>query len=517
MPRVFPSTDDGGSGGDGTVPPSLFSCCLATFLRLTVAAYTPLSARRSLLPRVVARACVRAISTILRWWRCGSAPAPAHRGAIRRWASGCWGRWRRWRARCCWCRAGIDLARASGRRRGPRRAQDAGCLGRLAAERHAGAECGCRDHDALTRRCCCSGPRAWRRWPARCAHGTGQRWWWAAGAAGGPGAGQQIYRGVAGALPCWRGWWRCRGHGAGCVAGRSMARACAGAGAVRAGAGVERRAWLGELRAPGRAGRRFPPGAGAALSWPSLIAGRTDRLGDAAAVRRCSAWAWCGARAARAMAGAVASGLVLAVTILPAGFCRSTALGDRVQGNWPGVLYPGLALAAALGGGAVAAQCGGAGAGVLRPAYMCRRRRRPFRLPRRARPDADPAGRVGRAGCQDVAARRLAAGAARYVDRRRVWPGLRPGIPAGRARAGRGGALGLVRRCLPRRSGAGVGIAGAQRPAGGVPDASVWPRLRSGSARRRGRAAGIVAETYHALPAWVRARWRGLVRLPRPG
>jgi 4-amino-4-deoxy-L-arabinose transferase-like glycosyltransferase len=43
-----------------------------------------------------------------------------------------------------------------------------------------------------------------------------------------------------------------------------------------------------------------------------------------------------------------ASGLVASVTILPALVFLQHALGDRVQANWPSVLYPGAALAAAL-------------------------------------------------------------------------------------------------------------------------------------------------------------------------
>jgi 4-amino-4-deoxy-L-arabinose transferase-like glycosyltransferase len=42
------------------------------------------------------------------------------------------------------------------------------------------------------------------------------------------------------------------------------------------------------------------------------------------------------------------AGLALALTVLPAAVFVEHALGGRVQANWPGVLYPGAALAAAL-------------------------------------------------------------------------------------------------------------------------------------------------------------------------
>jgi 4-amino-4-deoxy-L-arabinose transferase-like glycosyltransferase len=51
--------------------------------------------------------------------------------------------------------------------------------------------------------------------------------------------------------------------------------------------------------------------------------------------------------ARRAWRGSAADALLAAITLLPAAIFLQHALGDRVQANWPAVIYPGAALAAA--------------------------------------------------------------------------------------------------------------------------------------------------------------------------
>ncbi len=76
-------------------------------------------------------------------------------------------------------------------------------------------------------------------------------------------------------------------------------------------------------------------------------------------------------------------GLLAAASLVPAGVFVEHALGDRVQANWPAILYPSLALAAALAGLTSRARAASIGVGlVLSGLVMLQAAAAPFALPR---------------------------------------------------------------------------------------------------------------------------------------
>jgi 4-amino-4-deoxy-L-arabinose transferase-like glycosyltransferase len=205
-----------------------------------------------------------------------------------------------------------------------------------------------------------------------------------------------------------------------------------------------------------------------------------------------------------------ASGLLLAVTALPALVFLQHALGGRVQANWPGVIYPSAALAAALTlvpFWRASALLGAA----LSVAILLQAAAAPFALPRRLDftlirlagwDDLARAADRARAACGagfiaadeyglaselafHLSAPVLAVGA-RWSDV--ALPRAAPGTPSGL----------LVR---------------SDREAGG-PDSAIWPGAAAIGTARRARA-GITAETYTLY--CVRVPVRAAMALLPPG
>jgi 4-amino-4-deoxy-L-arabinose transferase-like glycosyltransferase len=102
-----------------------------------------------------------------------------------------------------------------------------------------------------------------------------------------------------------------------------------------------RHGWVSFLKQGGRAGDWQP--ARAAQFLAELIAGQ---IGLATPLVFCACVAGVWAVTARARRDP-AAGLLAVLTLLPAAVFLQHALGDRVQGNWPAVLYPTAAVAAA--------------------------------------------------------------------------------------------------------------------------------------------------------------------------
>ena len=188
---------------------------------------------------------------------------------------------------------------------------------------------------------------------------------------------------------------------------------------------------------------------------------------------------------------APACGLVLALTALPALVFIEHAFGDRVQGNWPGVLYPGLALAAALTGVPLqrsAVALGLAIAGVL---YV-QAAAAPWRLPRRLDPTLIRLGGWEGLAAEIERARRAAGADYVIADEYGLASALAFRLP--------GEVLGAEARWglfdLPPARGQGVGLLVRSDRRAGAPDPAVWPEVAPAGVAVRARG-GIVAETYH--------------------
>jgi 4-amino-4-deoxy-L-arabinose transferase-like glycosyltransferase len=198
-----------------------------------------------------------------------------------------------------------------------------------------------------------------------------------------------------------------------------------------------------------------------------------------------------------------AIGLVLTVTALPALVFVQHALGDRVQGNWPSVIYPGAALAAGLAAipfWRVAAASGIAVSGLLYVQGVAA----PWHLPRRVDFTL-----IRLAGWDDLAA---AAARAAQASQAGYIAADEYGLAAELAFRLASPVVGAEKRWALFRLPPAV-LAGqtgllvrSDRRAGG-PDPAVWPGAVLVGHARRARA-GIVAESYsfyrvtapHGLP-----------------
>ena len=275
---------------------------------------------------------------------------------------------------------------------------------------------------------------------------------------------------------------------------------------------MERRARLGEFRPAGRARRRLAPGTSAVRFLGELIGGQIG-LATPLVFVFCVA----GVVAARGGRGATrdpAWTLLAALTLPPVLLFVQHALGDRVQGNWPAIIYPAAAIAAGGSAGAVWQRlCApGRGAGLRdhaaglsagEPSAL-------LPLPVAPRPDRAAAGRLGRPGGRG---RRGPAGGRRRVRRGRpVRRRRRTGARAAGGRRGgrRRGPLGHVRPAA-RRHRRPDRHPGAQR--------APWPAGRStppGRARRRSAGSRGVADAERSRlfrsTAWSRATGAAAVR-----
>jgi len=311
-------------------------------------------------------------------------------------------------------------------------------------------------------------------------------------------------------------WWLAAGALGGCALASKYTGALLGAGLllwlVATGEG---RAWL----------RRWQPWAGAALAllvfapvvawnaghgWASFAkqGGRTGDWRPVHAFRYlgellssqvalatplvfalCAWGVWAALRAARRDGGAA---LLACLTVLPAAVFVEHALGDRVQGNWPAVIYPAACIAAAGLGSRLWRPAASLGLAIAAVVYA-QAAVAPFPLPRRLDPTL-----IQLAG----------------------WPALARGVEAERQRIGATfvtaepyGAVAELARALPR--GVPVIAAGPRwaflrlppAPAAGVgllietarrrepPDPASWPDAELIGTLDRGRD-GEAAESY---------------------
>ena len=203
-----------------------------------------------------------------------------------------------------------------------------------------------------------------------------------------------------------------------------------------------------------------------------------------------------------------ARGLVLAVTAVPVLVFIEHALGDRVQGNWPAVLYPGLALAAALTWVPLRRSAVALGLAMTGLLYV-QAAAAPWRLPRRLDPTLIRLG--GWNGlAADIERARLAAGADYVIaDEYGLASALAFRLP--------GQVLGAEARwglfALPRalaQHGTGLLVRSDRRA--GEPSRATWPDARPAGTAVRARN-GVVAETYHLYRVGV-PRGVAVVRLP---
>ncbi len=331
------------------------------------------------------------------------------------------------------------------------------------------------------------------------------RWWWAAGAAAGLALDSKYTAALLG--PCLLAWMVV-------VPGARRWLACwhvYGAGILALGlfapvlAWNASHGWASFVRQGGRGGVFHVVEAPRYLT--ELVAGQIGLASPLLFALFCLGVARCARGGGWRMPG---RGLVLAVTILPALVFVQHALGDRVQGNWPGVLYPGLALGAAMA--AVKLRRAGVALGLAIAGLLyVQAVAAPFRLPRWADPTLIRLGGWGTLA-EQVSREELAAGAGYVVaDEYGLASALtfRLGTPV----------LGAETRwglfALPRAAGAGTGLLVRSDRRAGVPDPAIWPRveLLGSVARERG---GIVAETYRLYRVGP-PRGVALVRLPGKG
>ena len=189
------------------------------------------------------------------------------------------------------------------------------------------------------------------------------------------------------------------------------------------------------------------------------------------------------------------------LTLLPAAVFLQHALGDRVQANWPAVIYPGAALAAACGLVRYWRPAAWLGAACAMAVYV-QALAAPWPLPR-----ALDFTLIRLAGWQDLAgqvfAARLGAKAA-YVAADEY------GLACELAWRLRGGVVGVERRWsmfqLPQAAlGGQVGLLVRSTREGGGPDPRLWADIREVGAATRARD-GVMAETYR----FYTVRWAPL-------
>ena len=185
------------------------------------------------------------------------------------------------------------------------------------------------------------------------------------------------------------------------------------------------------------------------------------------------------------------SGLLACLTLLPAAVFLQHALGDRVQANWPAVIYPGAVLAAACSGARYwrpAAWLGGACALAIYVQAVAA----PWPLPR-----ALDFTLIRLAGWQDLAGQVYAAqlrAKAAYVAADEY------GLASELAWRLRGGVVGVERRWslfdLPPAALSGqTGLLVRSTRGGGSPDPQIWAEIKPAGEAARARG-GVVAETY---------------------
>jgi 4-amino-4-deoxy-L-arabinose transferase-like glycosyltransferase len=204
-----------------------------------------------------------------------------------------------------------------------------------------------------------------------------------------------------------------------------------------------------------------------------------------------------------------AEGFVLAVTIVPALVFVQHAVGDRVQANWPGILYPGAALAAALAATRFwrpAVALGALIAGLLYTQAVAA----PLGLPRRLDFTL-----IRLAGWDALA---HAAAAARQAQGAGFIAADEYGLAAELAFRLRGPVIGVEPRwrlfALPAAPATGTGILVRSDRRAGPPDPAIWPGATAIGTAQRARN-GVVAEQYTLYR--VGAPARGAAALLPPG
>ncbi len=252
---------------------------------------------------------------------------------------------------------------------------------------------------------------------------------------------------------------------------------------------------------PARAGRYLAELAGGQVGLATPLVFVLMASGLVAAVRR--GWR-----------GAAGPSLLAWVTLLPLAVFMQHALGDRVQANWPGLLYPQAAAAAAAAAPGWWGRAAVLGFALTAPVYL-QAAAAPFPLPRR----------------MDVTLQRLAGWQALADDAAAAGPGFvaadEYGLAAELARGLPGRTvLGVEPRwasfALPQGArGAVDGVLVRSERRHDVPDGRYWSTLVPAGELVRVRN-GQVAERYRLYRVRLRAGLppgldAGIVRLPRPG
>ena len=222
----------------------------------------------------------------------------------------------------------------------------------------------------------------------------------------------------------------------------------------------------------------------------------------------CALGTWAALRAAR-RDGAAA--LLACLTVLPAAVFVQHAFGDRVQGNWPAVIYPSACIAAAGLGSRLWRPAVALGLAMTTVVYV-QAAAEPFRLPRQLDPTLAQLGGWP-SFAHDVAQQRQTLGAAFVTaEPYGIAAELARTLPASVPVLADGLRWSLLRFRPAPAAGAGLFVEAARR--GEPPDPAVWSEVELVGTLDRARD-GDVAESYRLYR--VRARPGTLPRLlPRP-
>jgi hypothetical protein len=201
--------------------------------------------------------------------------------------------------------------------------------------------------------------------------------------------------------------------------------------------------------------------------------------------------------------------LILCVTLLPALVFIEHAFGDRVQANWPGIVYPGAVLAAACAGVGFWRMAAFSGLAIAAPVYL-QAAFAPLSLPRKL-----DFSLIRLAGWNDLAGTVYVAAAAHHAG---FVAADDYGLASELAFRLHMPVLGVEPRWAmfalapaPPETGNGILLRSARRS--GVPDAALWPGatyLGEATRQRHGR----VAETYRLYLVAPPTPAAGAVQLP---
>jgi 4-amino-4-deoxy-L-arabinose transferase-like glycosyltransferase len=262
--------------------------------------------------------------------------------------------------------------------------------------------------------------------------------------------------------------------------------------------------WASFVKQGGRSGDWAP--AQAVRYLGELIAGQIG-LATPVILAACCVGLWRLCRRGRWQNPGLA--LILCVTLLPALVFIEHAFGDRVQANWPGIVYPGAVLAAACAGVGFWRMAAFSGLAIAAPVYL-QAAFAPLSLPRKL-----DFSLIRLAGWNDLAGTVYVAAAAHHAG---FVAADDYGLASELAFRLHMPVLGVEPRWAmfalapaPPETGNGILLRSARRS--GVPDAALWPGATYlGEATRQRH--GQVAETYRLYLVAPPTPAAGAVQLP---